>query len=100
MVHLIIRLFKNKYFITTLIFLIWISVFDKNNLVSQFELTQTLKELKQQKTYYLAEIQKDRKTANELKTNVNNLEKFAREKYLMKKEEEDLFIIIPENKNK
>ncbi|MHC1708303.1 MAG: septum formation initiator family protein [Bacteroidales bacterium] len=95
MLAFIIRLFKNKYFITTLAFLVWISVFDKNNLVSQYELTKTLNNLKLQKKYYLQEIKSDRKTANELKTNINNLEKFAREKYLMKKDEEDLFLIVP-----
>lgn len=96
MLGFIIRLIKNKYFITTIAFLVWISVFDKNNLVSQYELTRTLQELKQQKEYYLHEIRVDRKTANELKTNQDNLEKFAREKYLMKKDEEDLYLIIPE----
>ena len=94
----ILRLIKNKYFITTLAFLVWVSVFDKNNLVSQYSLTKSLLELKLQKEYYIKEIKADRKTANELKTNINNLEKFAREKYLMKKDGEDLYLIIPEKK--
>lgn len=96
MFRLLLKLIKNKYIITTLAFLIWLSVFDKNNLISQYELTQTLQSLKQQKEYYLQEIKSDRKTASELKTNLKNLEKFAREKYLMKKDEEDLYIIVPD----
>ncbi len=96
MVPFILKLVKNKYFITTLVFLLWLSVFDRNNLISQYELSSTLQELKQQKNYYLQEIRKDKQTTHELKTDQKNLEKFAREKYLMKKEEEDLFIIVPE----
>ena len=95
MLNFLIRIFRNKYFITTLAFLVWITVFDKNNLISQFELTQTLNNLKQQKEYYIREIRSDKKTTIELKTNQNNLERFAREKCLMKKDNEDLFLIVP-----
>ncbi len=95
-----LKLLKNKYFITFLAFLVWLSVFDRNNLIYQFRLTQTLSELEKQKQYYAEEIQNDRQTALELKSDLKNLEKFAREKYMMKKEGEDLYIVLPEKTKK
>ncbi|MCX6273333.1 MAG: septum formation initiator family protein [Bacteroidetes bacterium] len=100
MLRFLLRLVKNKYLITIFAFMVWLSVFDKNNLVYQYELTTTLKNLRLQKEYYIREIRSDRQTAIELKTNQKNLEKFAREKYLMKKDGEDLFLIIPEEQKK
>ncbi|HRY32442.1 MAG TPA: septum formation inhibitor [Bacteroidales bacterium] len=96
----LLKLLKNKYFITFLAFLIWLSVFDRNNLIYQFRLTQTLSQLEKQKKYYTEEIRNDRQTALELKSDLKNLEKFAREKYLMKKEGEDLYIVLPEESKK
>lgn len=52
--------------------------------------------LKKDKKHYLTKIKKDKESIHELKTNRENLEKFAREKYLMKKRNEDIFIIIEE----
>ena len=87
-------LIKNKYLITTLVFLGWILFFDKNNLVSQFEERQKLFELKKEKRYYQDEIRSTREQLDELMTDNVSLEKFAREKYLMKKENEDLFLVV------
>jgi len=68
--------------------------FDRNNLISQFELRSKLNQLKEDKQYYIEEIKKDRKDMLELLSNPKNLEKFAREKYLMKKDNEDIFLIV------
>ena len=54
----ILFLFKNKYVITTIIFLVWMIVFDQNNFISQFELARKYNELKQNKKYYLDQIKK------------------------------------------
>lgn len=87
---------KNKYVLTLLAFLIWMLFFDQNNLISQYRLTKKVDELQEKKEFYQEQIKKDRKAARELKTNINTLEKYAREKYLMKREDEDIFLIIEE----
>lgn len=88
---------KNKYFITLLIFVLYILFFDQNNLMDRFESMSKLKQLQKDKAYYIEKIQEDTERMNELKTNNENLEKFAREQYLMKKPNEDVFIIVEED---
>ena len=92
------KIFKNFYFATGLIFLIWMLFFDANDLISQYKITQKLNELEEEKAYYIEkrkEVKKDRK---ELLGSNEMLEKFARERYLMKKKSEDLFIIVEKDK--
>jgi cell division protein FtsB len=96
MVKKIIQRLKNKYVLITLAFLIWISFFDSYNLISQFRRGSALQKVKEEKQYYLEEIKNDSIAIMELTTNKENLEKFAREKYLMKKENEDIFLILEE----
>jgi cell division protein DivIC len=86
-------LFKNFYFITGLCFTVWLTFLDSNDLISRFKMGAKLRSLENEKEYYqqkVAEVEKDRV---ELMTNKELLEKFAREKYLMKKESEDIFVI-------
>ena len=86
-------IFKNFYFITGFFILIWMIFIDSNDLISRFEMSSKLRALQGEKEYYeekIVEVEKDR---TELMTNKELLEKFAREKYLMKKESEDVFII-------
>ncbi|MCF8331476.1 MAG: septum formation initiator family protein [Bacteroidales bacterium] len=87
---------RNKYSITVFIFLIWMLFFDQNNMVSQWRLTNKVSELKEEKKFYKEEIEKDRQATMELKTNKKTLEKYARENYLMKRDNEDIFLIIEE----
>jgi cell division protein FtsB len=87
---------KNKYVLTTLVFFIWLMFFDRHDIISQVKLRKELKKLEEEKEFYLREIAKDSKNLNELLTNPKTLEKFAREKYLMKKENEDIFVIVKE----
>ena len=75
----------------------WLFLFDRNDIFSQIELRQKLSELEAEKSYYLEEIGKNKKDLIELKTNKSNLEKFAREKYLMKRDKEDIFVIVRKN---
>lgn len=84
---------RNFYFITGFSFLIWMIFIDSNDLITRYRLGTKLSTLQDEKEYYeekIVEVEKDRK---ELMTNKELLEKFAREKYLMKKESEDVFII-------
>ena len=85
--------FKNFYFIVGVIFIIWMLFIDSNDLYSQFQKRGKLKELEQQKAYYTQMIKEVEKDRGELLSNSELLEKFAREKYLMKKESEDLYIL-------
>ena len=74
-------------------------LFDQNNLNERRKNTNEFNQLLEEKDYYLKKIEEDRKRIEELKTNNDNLEKFAREQYLMKKDNEDIFLIVSENKN-
>ncbi|MGZ3837023.1 MAG: FtsB family cell division protein [Flavisolibacter sp.] len=84
---------KNKYSLTLLAFVIWMIFFDAKDLITQRERARELHEMQESKTYYSAEIAKERKALEELKSNPAAIEKYAREKYLMKKDNEDLFVI-------
>lgn len=90
------KFIKNKYFITGFVFVVWISFFDQNNWFERLESMKHLKQLEEDKLYYQKKIQEETKRLKELQTNKENLEKFAREQYLMKKENEDIFLIIEE----
>ena len=92
----IIPLLKNKYALTFLIFLVWIVFFDQNNLVDRARQINRHKELHEEKTFYLDKIRKDSVKLHQLKTDKENLEEFAREEYYMKRENEDIFIIVEE----
>ena len=92
----VLPLFKNKYLLTFLIFLIWITFFDQNNLVDRVRQMSRHEELQEKKKFYRQKIKEDSVKLHQLKTNEENLEEFAREEYYMKKEDEDIFIIVEE----
>ena len=96
----VLKIIKNKYFLTLLIFTAWLFLFDSNNLIDRFHDQKRLRQLERDKEYYQERIQEDSKKLNELKTNKENLEKFAREQYLMKKADEEIFVIVEEDKKK
>lgn len=87
---------KNFYFLFSFFFLIWMLFIDANDLITQFKLKQQLETLENEKAYYQEKIGEVKKDREELLSNDALLEKFAREKYLMKKETEDLFIVVEE----
>jgi cell division protein FtsB len=85
--------FRNFYFMTALSFFIWMIFLDSNDLISRFKMSSKLRSLEREKEFYQEKISEVEKDRTELMTNKELLEKFAREKYLMKKESEDLFIV-------
>jgi cell division protein DivIC len=85
--------FRNFYVVTTLLFLVWMIFLDSNDLISRFRMSSKLRSLEREREFYLEKIKEVEKDREELMTNKELLEKFAREKYLMKKEKEDLFIV-------
>jgi cell division protein DivIC len=89
----ILPLLKNKFTLSFIIFVGWIIFFDQNNLFDRVENLEQLHQLEKDKAYYLDKIKQDSVKLIELKTDKENLEKFAREQYLMKKKNEDIFII-------
>ena len=86
----------NKYTVVLLIFLVWLAFFDRNNLVVKMQLRGKISTLKKEKAYYLEKIEEDKRNMKELLSNKDNLEKFAREQYLMKNKNEDVFVIVNE----
>jgi len=85
---------RNKYVLTLLVFGIWIFLFDQNNLVDRFQDVHKLNALEQEKEYYKVKIEDDQRRMKELISDKDNLEKFAREEYLMKRDNEDVFVVI------
>ena len=90
---------KNKYLISFIVFAGILLFFDKNDLFTQLARHHELKALQQNKQYYSSQIAIERKELAELKNDPATLEKYAREKYLMKRDNEDLFL-IPEKSSK
>jgi cell division protein FtsB len=86
--------FRNFYFITAVVFFLWMLVLDSNNLISRFQLRSKLNSLENEKTYYEEKIKEVEKDRDELFGDQESLEKFAREKYLMKKASEDIYIVV------
>ncbi len=84
---------KNKYFITSVIYLLWILFFNDYNLIFQWQKSKELADLKAKKTYFIKEIAQVNQDKKDLFSNTESLEKFAREKYYMKKDNEDIYLI-------
>jgi len=95
----ILRIFINKYFLTTAAFVVWLVFFDSNNILTRRNLQEKLDELQEEKEFYLNEIKKDSTLMMDIQNDSSKLEKFAREKYLMKKTNEDLFLVIDTSKH-
>lgn len=91
---------RNRYLLTIIIFVIWVVLLDSNNLISQFKEMKNLKKLRAEREYYVQRIEEDKRKLYELKTDDQNLEKFAREQYRMKKPDEDLYIILTPQENR
>jgi len=87
---------KNKFLVTLVLFFIWVLIFDQNNLFERFRLIREVNQLKDDRDYYFDRIVIDSARLIELKTSPDNLEKFAREQYLMKKKNEEIFVIVEE----
>lgn len=92
--HFIFPYVKNKYIASTVIFLVWLIFFDSSNLATQYKLYRDFQNVNLQKEFYNVEIAKNKKDLEELMTNLTNLEQYGREKYLMKKDDEDIYIIV------
>lgn len=86
--------FKNKYVITLLVFFTWMLFFDDNDIITRIKLKRQLGRLAAEKEFYLEEIEKIEETNRQLFSSDETLEKFAREKYMMKRDNEEIFLIV------
>lgn len=92
------KFLRNKYTLTVSFLLVWLIFFDRYDFYTQYQSFAELGKLKKEKAYYLEEIKKNDESLKNLQTDTVYLEKYAREKYLMKKPNEDVFIIIDNSK--
>lgn len=91
-----LSLLKNKYIISVIIFAVWIIFLDKNNLINQQERQEELHKLQTGEKYFEDAIAQTRKDLGDLQNNTTTIEKYAREHFFMKKDNEDIFL-IPES---
>lgn len=91
------KFIRNKYLLVIAGLGIWLLFFDKNDLFSQWSRRAEVKKLEADVQYYRDEIDRNRKEMNELQSNPVLLEKFAREHYLMKKDNEEIYILVPDS---
>ncbi len=96
----VINIVTNKYFLAITTFIIWMLFFDQRDFFSTQEQKKKLHSLEKKKQYYTQEIDKAKTELTDLQSNPDALEKFAREKYLMKKEGEDIFVIEDSTEDK
>jgi hypothetical protein len=93
---------KNKYFLSASAFIVWILFFDPRDVFTQMEHRRELKELEVSKAWYQNENTALTAESERLRSNPATIEKYARENYLMKRDNEDIFIVPekPDVKNK
>lgn len=84
---------RNKYFIAFAAFCVVVVFLDKNDLFAQLERHRELRKLEKSRDYYQSQISSERKELEALKNNPATLERYAREKYLMKRDNEELFLV-------
>lgn len=84
---------KNKYLIATVAFVVWMVFFDHNNLLLHLQYRNELNELSKSKKYYQEQIDKTKKEVELMHSNPKWMEKVAREQYLMKRDNEDVYLI-------
>ena len=87
-----VRRYVNKYVLVVIIFLVMILFIDDHNVFQRFSYRKKINELKKEIRYYENENEKIIQKLEELHSNDEDLEQFAREEYLMKKPNEDIFI--------
>lgn len=90
------RILRNKYVLTLLVAGLWMLFMDKYSMVAQWNMRKNLKELEKDKAYYFQGITETDYKIEQMKTDLQETEKYARENYWLKKPNEDIFIIVEE----
>lgn len=89
---------RNRYGAGLLVLLLWICLFADYDLYTMIKLRHQLGQMQEQRDRYAEEIATTREQLHELNSDQALLEKFAREKYLMKRDNEDIFVLVPKKK--
>lgn len=89
----IINFFRNKYILATTVFVVLMLFIDHNDIFNQIERRKQLNDLLASKKFYEQQIENTKKSLNDLQNNSAALEKFARENYLLKRDNEDVFVV-------
>lgn len=89
----ILPYFRNFYVVFGGITLVWVLFFDRYNFVDRLQTQLRIKELRSDLTFFKEERDKIEETRNMLESDMVEIERFARERYMMKRENEDLFLI-------
>ncbi|MEN6617898.1 MAG: septum formation inhibitor [Rikenellaceae bacterium] len=87
------KIIKNKFFIVGVVFAVWITFIDSNSLIDWAKIVLNISKQEEQKRYYKQEIEATEEKLLELGSNLDSLEKFAREQYFFLEEGEDVFIV-------
>jgi cell division protein DivIC len=87
---------RNRYGAGIAVLVLWIMLFADYDLYTMFKLRRELSKMKDQHAHYAAEIAVTKEQLHQLNSDKILLEKFAREKYLMKRDNEDVFVLVPE----
>ena len=89
----LLKILTNKYLLTGVLFVLWVVFFDARDLITHSKHKQELRQLEESKKHYTELIEETRNELDQIKTNPAVLEKYARERFRMKKDNEDLYII-------
>ena len=92
------KIIKNKYLIAVVAFLLMVLFSPRNNFLYYLKLNKQLKELESRKQFLEEEIRSDSIRYSELEKSMEAAEKFGREKYMMKRENEDIYVIKEKDK--
>ncbi len=82
------------YIVSSLIMVVWLTFFDRSNLLKQFDMALELRQMQKQKEFFEKELAKVKTEEAEVLGSMASLEKYGREKYLMKKEGETVFVLV------
>ena len=91
---------RSFYFLSAAAFAAWMVFFDSNDFVTQLQRRRKLAELEEERDYYKAKIGEVEKERDALLNNPDLLEKFARERYLMKRPRETVFVTVRDTADK
>ena len=92
------RIIKNKYLLVTVVFFAWVIFFDSNSIIEWSSIRSNINRQEKEKTYYKQEIKSAEEKLQELSSNKDSLEKFAREQFYFHEEDEDLYIVKKKEK--
>lgn len=85
---------RYKYLLTILLFVVWMLFFDQNRMLNQLKMRRTLRDLENQKQYYIEEIENNQQLIQDLTEDTAFMERYAREHYLLKKDNEEIYLIV------